>query len=67
MAYEPRFVIPKALAQEISAAHARMIAGLVTVEEIDLIEQELNELGFSQWEARQLLDRALRNTQKALC
>jgi hypothetical protein len=63
MTDEPRwpFVIPKALAQEIRAAHVRMIAGLVTAAEIDAIEESLREVpGFSAWEARQMLDRALR-------
>jgi hypothetical protein len=59
-------LIPAALCREISATHARMKAGLATIAEIEAIEEELREVpGFSQWEARQMLNQALRR-EKAM-
>jgi hypothetical protein len=66
IAHHGGFCVSKDLYEEIVAVTTRMKAGTATAAEIELIEQSLAQVpGYSQWQSRQLLARALRGRKKA--
>jgi hypothetical protein len=61
-----RVVISDELAQVITKTSDRRRAGLPVTDEVAWIENELKlSPGYSEWSARQLLDRALHGRKKA--
>ena len=65
-AHHGRLYVPKELYDEIVAVTAKIKTGTATDAEVELVRESLNEIpGYSAWQSRQVLARALRGRKKA--